>query len=1587
MFLIEKLNIQKKLNKGRRVLFCSLLLGLALSLTSCNLGKTRDENVLSTPNYRKVNTACAGMDLSKSTIDVKTFRAIVSCFNAYGALDPVQALFKSLSDSDLLPLVDAVNKYILQSPETLYKLKESYGSLKKHGYLDQTLEHVGSLLRKDLVTSSLALMKDGYTSTSSSSMRRSGQVPADQDLLKAVEVLGSKMTPALIEEILSFGLNISTAKSFHDFQKLMSVPASSKTYNLIQVTTGVHNFLQDTHTYACDAAHPQFEMRNDFIAAVISGDAFTLVDDVLGKTVPEIQTQVARLDYVLGKLLMQPAQASSGSKLLMERMISAVQTFNKPIDCLSGSQQVANGARHLLRRLAALPQAADSTDYILAGGVRELFLLKPVCELPVGTNDDYRAMIEVARAGAMPGLVDVIRALDHIEKPWKGCDGQAAAQGTYRPLTSLFVNLLGDQGASGGLKQLVPLLSSITEDDVWPELLLLASLPGDHDRDNSRAALQFLVEPRAQELSGKSVFEILSKVVSKASYKHLFDFILAVRSFMEDPVFKNNPALLEEILQNLRNGLLVNNVNPVVDLLRDVMKDASQNDALFDTIFKISDQPEFADSVELFATMAKDGRLKELMDAANLLFQKFADQAKNQVFVQDLTVQPFQADRRHDLQRINLVNPGFKEIQPGASATIDSCAGLNLDFSIAETADPQFEAQMKLFQGCLGEGDGIATALSFLNEQKTSDGRESYFKLLVKMAKQTVSNAQDPIATFDKNDMGYFVGRWMASYDDGSLFRWMNAVPYWVGHAPDLNSATTLVSPVFKIAQAIMNDRDPETDARDSVRELDHFVADVLRRPDFPALLADLEDLKKKTEPPLPLDPSPLDCRHYPTDQERVSIQDSRKDWAHLPPRSLTESWVRIKECDAIEKFTNPAERDLYVNQRVDEIYRETCEARTNWELVTEAGVKQRRTQWHTEDLQKLPNAQGALFERLDPMLAAFTDPSRSIPKHWIGDEQLAFMKEKTPEELLGFLYPRSLDYRLITLVFPGEQYPRVVLVNTLDLLEIVLQSTDMVSKLPSLLEATLGKLLPKKNLGLDFLLEIAYAWGDLPSDQWPTDIPKQWLVHGRPRTLLEAVKDITHRGNPTENLSALSFVVVGLTKVPACNKNKAFPDPQSRWGVGAIFTGELGDDFRRRLYNIWQVAIVLEENAPGSNIGYNGGLEVLRDLFYHVVQSTPEKYRYAEPKDHEYEKNNLSVILRSVRMGAFRQIGRVLREFRPQSMVSHLLLQQSLEYETETLLNNVPVRHFPDWSAYSKNVFPADPVLKDFFTTLLRMAHAPQAGSTLKSFLAVEDRQFFWVLMKELFETLDVSPESAKNLKKTLYYAFADLNRFQSWPIGAGGVNASSEVGEPDLMALLTHQLGSVISIDGPYLSRHPEIIETLLRAKGTDKVAQNFYGVQWERNARKRVLDLLSQVLSDYPVGTSPVLNGVQLIKAVQGKPAAKAAWDQLKPLYDQLQLDPSYTALDLGKLVDDLLLFLEQKGEYNTPEARAASEKLRRYLAFQLESGNGMQFLDLIKNKPDETYQLVRTLSDAMGSGQQGRLKEFFAMIKAGLSGSQH
>src|SRR5262249_29159229 len=60
-----------------------------------------DASIEALPSYRRVNSGCSQIDLSHSTMDIKTARQFVECLNAGGAMENTAELVRAMNDEEL----------------------------------------------------------------------------------------------------------------------------------------------------------------------------------------------------------------------------------------------------------------------------------------------------------------------------------------------------------------------------------------------------------------------------------------------------------------------------------------------------------------------------------------------------------------------------------------------------------------------------------------------------------------------------------------------------------------------------------------------------------------------------------------------------------------------------------------------------------------------------------------------------------------------------------------------------------------------------------------------------------------------------------------------------------------------------------------------------------------------------------------------------------------------------------------------------------------------------------------------------------------------------------------------------------------------------------------------------------------------------------------------------------------------------------------------------------------------------------------------------------------------------------------------
>jgi hypothetical protein len=1217
----------------------------------------------------------------------------------------------------------------------------------------------------------------------------------------------------------------------------------------------------------------------------------------------------------------------------MEKLSTALAELKLPVTCMGNVKEIPNASLHLMRELAALPNSSDpdrAAKYVLRDTPLNLMSLGPFCTYPQGIQEHYKTLVEFAKTGSIDPLARILNRFSQVTRPWKGCDGKQSASGeTYQPLLSWMIHFLSDGATESraenrkGVFRLIPGLIELTDREIWNDLLLVSTLPTPSDQDRLKKAVQYILTPRSEfsAFNDTSIFDVGMKVISESNLSEIYHLAEGIRKLIR----KSDPVL-EPGLLALRRATYTNDVHPFLGLIRESLSRATQEKEFYRALFRVSIQPEFSDSIQLLSTMSKDGRLKELIEDTMKLFRKFAEEARDQVQIHD-GVLPELLSLRHHLTAQDLGPSPHAPITDQTSWYNHQCENLDLNFSLDQVDSDQFDKQLDFLLHCQngqGSANNVSQALDFLRSSTLQNG-QSFLKYQIQSTRDLFTGFGRSEYQLNSQEVNFLLDGWMSAMDDGRLFRLLDAIPFWV--QPNNDTGTDLAKPLLQVTRAIVSGADRD------LKELENYASKILVKDEFPKLLADVDDL---------LSPD-------------LSVQEVEQE-VPLPSalaafsRQQIADWVDAKECAYLS--AEPGIRRQQIGARVEEILREAQYNVTNWDLVGGNNLNEGvpRQSWEMQELRDL----------IGPILDKVADRDRqSVPQKWILESFLNFLRyfamppdesypgtyeqahyHYQPDFLLEWLHERSVDYRPITYFYPGAKYPRVRLVNSLDLLELTVANVDFDAPPPLF-----------KNMGLDFLDELADAWGDEPPELWPSEIRKKYSPKKMPRTLLSAVEDIVNRpGFPgLDNLEKLSTEYVGLPVLPGCLKkvDGEVEVPQGRpsqdwiWKIMPSFVVSQAEreKIQRHLYNLWQVKSVLKENALKKYGKYEkNGMSVLRNLFYEVKYSTPERFRKATSKD----KNNLSVILKTVKLGLLGQVGKQLQKF-------------------------------------DKN----DPVLKDFFRAVIHMANSPFSYPTLGVVMTSDpEHKLTWKLIEAVNKVLDEgTPVDVANMKQLVFYSLAASNRLEEW------VPTHSRSGS-DLVDRVLWRMHGVMQGYTEFLSR-PEVdfIGDLLTSQTLASFSKSLY-INSDESRRSRLRNEVVEFFKDNSgYGENRVNNLMNIMKSVYENEDSRLALGELKNRLDSVIHSDAYKKLDLTQAIRPVLRFFEERAGTDEveirPQDKELAKKLRHNLSHFIQEGSLDEILYLESGNQESFYQLLQTLSRLSVDHDDTGLKNFFRMMRRSLS----
>lgn len=958
----------KIMTNRTKFLTLGIALGLHLTLSACSpsmFWSSDDEDIKNMSPPRKINTACANLVLSDYGLDVTTTRKLMHCFNAEGALDPLDKLVQSLSDSQLTPIVNLANNHLIGNPKLLYQYDQSFKQLEKSKLLDHLFAQLGRLIENDeFIAAAIAVLKENYYKPdrprsdllSISNLNQKSET--NRQLLEALKIAADEITPERVALVLDALLIFSEAKSLLELErKMVYTLGDSPQATLSKIISQFLKYLRETS----DPEH--VDVGKTLIQALTSGPLLSKIDLLLGRTESEIRDRLQETSVLTQALI-----GNNGKTL--DDLSTLAHYGKKTMSCLEGATTLPNPMNFLIKELISQdPQQLGS--FLYQGTLLKLSSVNSFCALPQEVGKHYPVIAQLAQTTAITPLSNWLKVLD-----------QNPSQ------LSLVLDILADTGSGkgkgpnitpeneGGIKYLLPLLAELNHRNVWDELLLLLTLLDDSLRNHAMNLLHWSIQPQASLEEQKSVYDVLSEVLSQNSTLSLVRFLVALKPYLE-----SDESFIAPALKIFRSAYYINDVHPMLDLTQTLMREAPNSESLLTTLFEISEMPQFREALKFASTMAKDGRMKELLIASLNLFQKVSASGVTPIH---LTAEPpFASFARHSLSSSDLRPYKFG---PTPVQAPPACQKIDLNFQLKNVTDPRFNEQLGFLLACKnndGTHDWLTHPIEYLNQEKAENG-SSYLQL-----------AFDSLKTLPITppETAFLIRTWTQFYDQGGFTNALRGIPFWVDSLSDFSQP--VLRPLLQLAAPLLS----HEKARTALTRIRHTLAQELHSDDLPKIFSWLDPLlDQKPEPTPRTDPDPINI-------EKLA------------------DLVQSREC------INNRELALKKAAEIDSDYREAI---TSWDQVQ---GRPRRSFTDTEfDARLAP-----LFTKLDrpevrQALLNFLQHPAFEPQ-WLGSQSGPSLK--------NWLWDRSKDMQVIYYLYPGELTPRLRIVNSLDRLELVLINSD----------------------------------------------------------------------------------------------------------------------------------------------------------------------------------------------------------------------------------------------------------------------------------------------------------------------------------------------------------------------------------------------------------------------------------------------------------------------------------------------------------------------------------------------------------------
>ncbi len=694
----------------------ALALALAIACNACSssifTGDSKNDARLESGSFNK---DCLGMDLSHETLDITSARSLVHCLNSNGSIGAVERLTGKMTDAQLGSVVEVFNNQVLLDKKRIKDIDESIAQMDADGSWDRLMTALSRMLSsRHFVRGISRVLREMF----------------DAESLPALEILAREASAgagprANLKHILE---GVARGTGLESWREMASGLKLSISPGRLALRILSDRFLEYAQAKIREprptglllmaglADGSLLEGFHHFFAAHSEGGALLTVDHQVQAFEQLVRfLNLERKDDVLFKLT---------------RFLAAL---DRPIRCMGGTKEIPNGGRYLIRQF--LDAAGDGADPLRAPfeKIREemlkLKLAGTVCELPEGFGDlmDLLEAFASYRETASDGtvierrpLVTVIEFLRSSEVSDRLSDQLLRRAGSAEagPYSGFLLGLFSDRSPVNAHANLTDALGELSRKDrrFIANLLyfLNATLKNEagSKTDGVQNAARMLIAPRA-ELKGRSVYGTLTGAMLKISKNSFYELLLGVSGQVDAEA-----EVLAPLAKETRNALLMNDVNPVVEALFSVMKNAAGNRAFFETLFFVAGTDEFEDAVGLASRMAVNGNLKELLRG---FFGLFRHSARGAARSPHTTAVPGFSAIARALDKSASREAAWKPLPvywPRGSDQdrVRACQMLDFDLDLTRTADPRWASQVQSLAACLNAEDRYPEFMEFAAE-------------------------------------------------------------------------------------------------------------------------------------------------------------------------------------------------------------------------------------------------------------------------------------------------------------------------------------------------------------------------------------------------------------------------------------------------------------------------------------------------------------------------------------------------------------------------------------------------------------------------------------------------------------------------------------------------------------------------------------------------------------------------------------------------------------------------------------------------------------------------------------------------------